>query len=47
MLGRKAFILRPGGHKDDSVLEIATDIKLRDAYKLQDGDIVEVEVPDP
>ena len=44
---KPAFILRPGENPPQSLLEIATDIKLREAYKLQDGDIVEVEVADP
>ena len=50
IFGRKAFILRPdtdtGKHGDppDKILEIATDVNLRDAYRLKDGDIVEVEV---
>ena len=48
--GRKAFILRPdtdtGKHGDppERILEIATDVNLRDMYKLKDGDVVEVEV---
>ncbi len=48
--GRKAFILRPdtdtGKHGDppERILEIATDVNLRDKYKLKDGDIVEIEV---
>ena len=52
IFGRKAFILRPdtdtGKHGDppDKVLEIATDVNLRDMYRLKDGDIVEVEVAD-
>jgi riboflavin kinase len=28
-----------------SIIEIATDIRLRDAYQLKDGDWVDVEVP--
>jgi CTP-dependent riboflavin kinase len=31
---------------DKRVLEIATDIKLRDAYHLEDGDLVQIEVQD-
>jgi CTP-dependent riboflavin kinase len=48
--GRKAFILRTdtdaGKHGDspETILEIATDVNLRDTYKLKDGDTVEVEV---
>jgi riboflavin kinase, archaea type len=49
IFGRKAFILRPyrddvEDHYDKRVIEIATDIKLRDAYHLKDGDTVQVEV---
>jgi riboflavin kinase, archaea type len=53
VFGRRAFILRTDaneegrGHHPRTVIEIATDVKLRDAYRLQDGDIVEVEVPQP
>src|SRR5215469_4077337 len=52
IFGRRAFILRPdtdtGKHGDppDAILEIATDVNLRDTYRLKDGDIVEVEVPE-
>jgi CTP-dependent riboflavin kinase len=49
IFGRKAFILRPyrdnlEDNYDKRVLEIATDIKLRDAYRLKDGDAVQIEV---
>lgn len=50
IFGRTAFILRtdtdPGkfGDKPEQILEIATDVKLRDTYGLKDGDVVEVEV---
>ena len=49
IFGRKAFILRPyrdnrEDNYDKRVLEIATDIKLRDAYQLKDGDEVQIEV---
>jgi len=50
IFGRNAFILRTdtdtGKHGDppEMILEIATDVNLRDSYKLKDGDIVEVEV---
>jgi riboflavin kinase, archaea type len=49
IFGRKAFILRPyrdnvEDNYDKRVLEIATDIKLRDAYHLYDGDVVQIEV---
>jgi riboflavin kinase len=45
---RPAFLLRTDaneagrGHHPKNVIEIATDIKLRDQYGLQDGDEVEV-----
>jgi riboflavin kinase, archaea type len=49
---RKAFILRTDvddgkyGDPPEKILEIATDVKLREIYNLKDGDIVEVEIPD-
>ena len=51
IFGRKAFILRPyrdnvKNNYDKRVLEIATDIKLRDAHHLEDGDLVQIEVQD-
>ena len=51
ILGREAFILRTdqnengSGHHPKTILEIATDVKLRDAFGLVDGDTVEVEIP--
>ena len=48
VFGRKAFILRTDRAEfgetdhDRCTLEIATDVKLRDAYALKDGDEVEV-----
>jgi riboflavin kinase len=54
ILGRQAYILRPdlpvGATADDAAsrlmtLEVATDVKLRKAYGLRDGDEVEVTVP--
>ena len=48
--GRKAFILRPDtdtgkyGDPPERILEIATDVDLRDTYKLNDGDVIEVEI---
>lgn len=48
---RRAFLLRTDqneqgiGHHPRNIIEIATDIRLRDAYHLQDGDWVEVELP--
>lgn len=50
VFGRPAFILRTEaneegrGHHPRTIIEIATDVKLRDAYELQDGDWVEVEI---
>jgi riboflavin kinase len=50
IFGRAAFILRTTaneeerGHHPRSIIEIATDVKLRDAYQLQDGDCVEVDI---
>jgi hypothetical protein len=32
------------GEPPERILEIATDINLRDTYKLKDGDVIEVEV---
>ena len=52
IFGRAAFILRTDtdrgklGDSPEAILEIATDVKLRDVYGLRDGDIVEVEVAD-
>lgn len=52
IFGRPAFILRTAaneegrGHHPRTIIEIATDVKLRDAHQLRDGDWVEVEVPD-
>ena len=46
---RRAFLLRTdqnergAGHHPRNIIEIATDIRLRDAYQLRDGDSVEVE----
>lgn len=48
---RRAFLLRTDqnergtGHDARNIIEIATDIRLRDAYQLKDGDWVEVEFP--
>lgn len=50
VFGRAAFILRTTannegrGHHSQNIIEIATDVKLRDAYQLHDGDLVEVEI---
>lgn len=48
ILGRSAFILRTDaneqgrGHHPRTIVEIATDVKLRDHFHLNDGDIVEI-----
>ncbi|HEY2014836.1 MAG TPA: DUF120 domain-containing protein [Bryobacteraceae bacterium] len=48
---RRAFLLRTDqnaqgtGDHSPNIIEIATDIRLRDAYHLEDGDWVEVELP--
>ncbi|MEN9564970.1 MAG: hypothetical protein RLZZ69_166 [Cyanobacteriota bacterium] len=50
IFSRDAWILRtdndPGkhGYLPEQILEIATDVKLRDEYQVKDGDIVEVEI---
>jgi len=47
---RKAFILRPDadqgklGDPPERILEIATDVGIRDTYGVKDGDIVKVEI---
>jgi riboflavin kinase len=47
---RPAFLLRTdaneagSGHHPKNIIEIATDIKLRDRYRLHDGDEVEVHI---
>jgi len=52
VLGRRAFLLRTDaneegrGHHPRTIIEIATDVKLRDVFNLKDGDRVEVEVQD-
>lgn len=51
VFGRRAFILRTDaneegrGHHPRSIVEVATDVKLRDHYRLRDGDPVEIEIP--
>lgn len=51
IFNRAAFLLRTDqnergrGHHSRNIIEIATDIRLRDAYRLQDGDWVEVQFP--
>ena len=48
---RPAFLLRTDqnergtGRHPRNIIEIATDVRLRDAYKLKDGDWVEIEFP--
>jgi CTP-dependent riboflavin kinase len=50
ILGRTAFLMRTDqneqgtGHHPRTIIEIATDVRLRDAYGLADGDVVDVEV---
>ncbi|MBI3304435.1 MAG: DUF120 domain-containing protein [Deltaproteobacteria bacterium] len=34
------------GHHPKTIIEVACDVKLRDEYSIEDGDIVEVEVQD-
>lgn len=47
--GKKGFILRTDaneeerGHHPKTILEVATDVKLRDYFHLCDGDTVEIE----
>jgi len=48
---RPAFLLRTDqnekglGHHPRNIVEIATDVRLRDHYHLKDGDCVEIEIP--
>ncbi|MGE7823711.1 DUF120 domain-containing protein [Paenibacillus sp. NPDC093718] len=50
IFGRKAFILRTDGNASDigdhprTIVEVATDVKLRERYGLKDGDLVEVKL---
>jgi len=50
VFGRAAFLLRTDGsdagfgRHPKTIVEIATDVKLRDVYGLTDGDIVEIDV---
>ncbi len=50
--GKSAFLLRTDaneqerGHHPKTIVEIATDIKLRDHFDLNDGDQVEIEIYD-
>lgn len=49
IFNRQAFLLRTDrneqgrGHHPRNIIEIATDIRLRDTYHLKDGDWVEIE----
>jgi riboflavin kinase len=51
IFNRQAFLLRTDqneegtGHHRRNIIEIATDVRLRDQYQLKDGDSVEVEFP--
>lgn len=48
---RQAFLLRTDqnesgiGHHPRNIIEIATDVRLRDHYHLNDGDLVEIALP--
>lgn len=50
IFGRKAFILRTDGNASDNgdyprtIIEIATDVKLREYYSLKDDDVVDVKL---
>lgn len=52
IFGRKAFLLRTdlnesgNGPHPKTLIEIATNVRLRDACGLSDGDVVEVEISD-
>jgi riboflavin kinase len=51
IFNRQAFLLRTDqnksgtGHHPRNIIEIATDVRLRDRYQLNDGDWVEIDVP--
>jgi riboflavin kinase len=51
VFGRRAFLLRTDqnekgtGHHPRNVIEIATDVRLRDLCQLKDGDWLDIEVP--
>jgi riboflavin kinase len=53
IMGRPAFLLRTDaneqerGHHPRTIVEIATDVKLRDYFQLRDGDRVEIEISCP
>lgn len=48
---RRAFLLRTdqnergAGHHPTTIIEIASDVRLRENYQLEDGDWVEIEIP--
>jgi riboflavin kinase, archaea type len=52
ILGKDAFILRTdanedgSGHHPKTIVEVAADLKLRDRFRLSDGDVVEIETFD-
>jgi len=52
IFNRPAFLLRTDlnekgiGHHPRNIIEIATDLRLREQYQLKDGDWVEVEFPE-
>ena len=49
IFGKSGFILRTDaneegrGHHPKTIIEVATDVKLRDHFNLSDGDMVEIE----
>lgn len=51
--GRAAWILRTDpndegrGHHPRNIVEVATDVKLREVFGLMDGDLVEIELAEP
>jgi riboflavin kinase len=51
IFNRQAFLLRTdrnekgAGHHPRNIIEIASDVRLRDDYQLKDGDWVEIEFP--
>jgi riboflavin kinase len=52
ILGKDAFILRTDANEEDrghhprTIVEVATDVKLRDQFHLKDGDVVVIETFD-
>ena len=52
ILGRRGFILRTDaneqgrGHHPKTIVEVASDVKLRDLFQLADGDEVEIQIPE-